>query len=81
MAESKKSIWGILRNNRISDSSRRTYAAPIAQFLLFMWREKQELLSSEFILSVRAQGVEPSVKMFRSKLPGMKIAAHHHYCE
>lgn len=60
-----------LRNKRIGDTSRKTYASPIAQFLLFMWHEKQHLLRDDFIAAVNAQDVEPSISLFRCKLPGM----------
>ena len=61
-----------IRNQRIGDSSRVTYASQIAQFLLYLWRNKRELLNSEFILSVAAEGETNaiSIKLLKTRLPG-----------
>ena len=72
-----------LREKRISISSRKTYASPIAEFLLHLWDKKPNLLTDEFKTAVKCVGsigsgasnastFRPSTQLLRSKLPGLK---------
>lgn len=41
-----------LMENRIADSSRKTYSSPVSFFIQYAWRVKKELLTDDFIRAV-----------------------------
>ncbi|CAM9443107.1 unnamed protein product [Chrysoparadoxa australica] len=63
-----------LRNGRVAQKSRETYASGICQLLVWLWQNKKHLLADAFLAEASPQGVCPTVAVLKKRLPGLEEA-------